>query len=96
MKRLTIGLNTWLFLCDAACPPEPPLPAPPIRGWWLDGGVETLWGCRGSSLGVGGNGRDGGWGSGTTIQCKSNYVTFEKVYSVWQWIEILHKNVDDN
>lgn len=64
-QRLTIGLKT-LFLWGAGCPPDPPLPPPPAGVWWLEGGVDTLCGCRGSSRGVGGNGRDGGCGSGTT------------------------------
>ena len=67
-KKLTIGLNTWLFLWDAAWPPEFPLPLPAMGGWWFEGGVETLCDCLGSSLGVGGSGRDGGCGSGTTTK----------------------------
>lgn len=68
-ETLTIGLNTCELRCCCCCEePEGPL-------WLCDGGVEGL-AC---SRGGGGNGRDGGRGSGTTKNINNIiYLVLEK------------------
>ena len=60
LRLLTIGLKIWEFRCWGWGAPEEDCE-------WLAalvGGVAGF--CWRSSLGGGGSGRDGGWGSGTT------------------------------